>query len=136
MKKITVEIEFDKYTTFGRTHCTASKSLYDDLFEDEKSLNAVVEYVKKLFNNPNYFDQMATFIYRDTETESYGDRHHVCRIFTVGYNCTIDKVVWDDANHITSQEVLAKIGKKEVMAMLGECFERINNPTYYIKGVI
>ena len=136
MKKLTVEIEFDKYTPFGRTHCTANKDIYEDYFTDEKAMNNLVEYVKKLFNNMNLFDQMATFIYRDTDYENYSQRHYVCRAFTVGHGCTIDKVVYDDANHIIEQDVLAKMGKKEIMAMIDTCMERMDNPTYYIKGVI
>ena len=109
MKKVTIEVEFEKFGTFGRTKCNADMDTYEEDFFCKETIDRVVKYVRKLFDNKNLFNPCVTFVYRDIETEPYSGRHYASRIFQLASNCEYDKIIWHESYIHADEE--SKIGK-------------------------
>lgn len=131
--KVTIGIEYEKFDTFGRTHCYASIALYEsenDLLSDEH-IDKVVTTLRKLFSNKNLFNPCVTFSYRDVDTEAFGMGHNTGRIFGFGGD-SYDFVKWDTTRDIRG--VVKSVTKKVILDMYKDCVDKCNNPTYCVKG--
>lgn len=66
---ITIKAEWVQKTKMGRTQCSADKTVFRN-YRDVEHVEEVVEWVKKLFSNKEYSDQVVDFLY-DNDT-AYG----------------------------------------------------------------
>ena len=132
--KITIDIEYEKFDTFGRTQCHANLYMYeseeDDLMSD-KAVEKVVTTLRKLFTNKNLFNPCVTFSHRDVATESFSMGHNTGRIFGFGGD-TYDIVKWDSTGDIRT--TVKSVTKKVIIDMYKDCVNKCNNPTYFAKG--
>ena len=126
MKKITIEVEFEKYGTFGRTTCQADMDVYEDSgFLTKETIDRVVKYVNKLFSNMNLFNPCVTFIYRDIDTEPVRNRHYVARVFGVASNLDLNKVIWSEGDSVPREEsIIKKMTRKEIINVYKVCVAR------------
>ena len=124
MKKITSDVEFEKYGSFGRTQCRADMSVYEDSdFLAKETIDRVVKYVNKLFSNRNLFNPCVTFIYRDIDHESIHNQHYVARVFGVACDVDLNKVIWHDKAP-RDESIVKKMTRKEIIKLYKECIDR------------
>ena len=131
--KVTIDIEYEKFDTFGRTQCHANLYLYemeDDLMS-AKAIDKVVTTLRKLFTNKNLFNPCVTFSYRDIDTESFGMGHNTGRIFGFGGD-SYDFVKWDTTGDIRG--VVKSVTKKVILDMYKDCVDKCHNPVYCVRG--
>ena len=127
MNKITVEFDYQKFDTFGRTICNAEMSIYED--EDapldcEENKERVVKAVRKLFTSKNLFDQCATFYYRNTDTTPFSERTCTGRIYNF-YSDGYYKVIFTNANESkTVVKELKHATKADILDLYMNCVNR------------
>lgn len=122
MKKVTIEVEFDKYTPFGRTHCEADMAVYEDHLSEEH-INKVIDYVRKLFTTKTLFDRQVTFCYRDTDMENPRQKHYVGRIFSL-FEGSVHFVMWDENGEVICNKEISNVTKKYIMEIYLDCVAR------------
>ena len=123
MKKITLELEYDKYAAFGRTHCEVDFAIYEDdgnPLNSEENRNKAVKVIRKLFDNKNYLSQCVTFTWKDTDFGSRGTS--TTRFFRIA--CTPTMVVWDDHGNKLIMKDLDKLTRKDILALYDDCAAR------------
>lgn len=131
--KITIDIEYEKFDTFGRTQCHANIAIYDNEngLMSKESTEKVVTTLRKLFTNKNMFNPCVTFSYRDIDTESFNMGHNTGRIFSFCGD-SYDIVKWDSTGDF--RDVVKSVTKKVILDMYKDCVDKCNNPTYCFKG--
>lgn len=132
--KITIDIEYEKFGTFGRTHCHANLYVYENEYGDlmsKEAVEKVVTTLRKLFTNKNLFNPCVTFSHRNIDTESFGMGHNTGRIFGFSGD-SYDIVKWGVTGDVRA--TVKSITKKVIMDMYEDCVDKCNNPTYCVRG--
>ena len=123
MKKIVIELEYNKYDTFGRTECKAHLTIYEseDGFMSEENINRVVSTIRKLYTNKNFLNPCVTFGYKDA-MNVFSNINYTGRFFTLGGDY-IDKIIWRDA-YTTDTEEIKSVTKKHILDLYKDCVGR------------